>query len=298
MSDLFKKPAASRGSLRRLRIAAMALALAALAITTTAGPAFAWGGGEFSPGDEGLLFSLTNQDRASAGLNALVDDSYLHTEAEWRAKDMGDRNYFSHQIPPDNAMVFTYMQQDGYCFKVAGENIGLSTYSDAVATTSIESAFMGSPEHRANILGTWAHMGVGAYKATDGRKLYTVLFSLPCGVTVPTPAPVTTPPPAVGPTPAPTLPPAPKPTLKPTPKPTATPTPSEAPSATPTVTPTTPPKPLPTPTATPSAAVPSGTPAGSPAANAVPSLRVREMQVSSGPIDSIFHWLFGGLLGW
>jgi uncharacterized protein YkwD len=292
MSGPFKKPAASHGSLRRLRIAAMALALAALAITTTAGPAFAWGGAEFSPGDEQLLFSLTNQDRASAGLNVLVDDSYLHTKAEWRAQDMGDRDYFSHQIPPDNAMVFTYMQQDGYCFKVAGENIGLSTYSDAVATSSIETAFMGSAGHRANILGAWAHMGVGAYKATDGRKLYAVLFSVPCGVTVP---PVTTPPPAVDPTPAPTAPPAPKPTLKPTPKPTATPTPTEVPTATPTITPTAPPTPLPTPAATSFAAVPSGTPEGSPAANAATSLRVREKQVSSGPIDSILRWLFGGL---
>ncbi|MGA3057453.1 MAG: CAP domain-containing protein, partial [Candidatus Limnocylindrales bacterium] len=196
MSGLLNLPAAAiHESLRRVCIAGLALALAGLATVTTAGPTYAWGGAAFSSGDEQLLFSLTNQDRASAGLNALVNDSYLHKKAEWRAQDMGDRDYFSHEIPPDNAMVFTYMQQDGYCFTVAGENIGLSTYSDADATNRIETAFMGSTSHRTNILGSWAHMGVGAYKAADGRKLYAVLFSVPCGVTVPTPTPVATPPP-------------------------------------------------------------------------------------------------------
>ncbi len=139
--------------------------VAVFAVLATASPVLGWSDSAFSPADESMLFSLTNQDRASAGLNALVNDTYLHKEAEWRAQDMGDRNYFSHKIPPDGQMVFSYMQKDGYCFKVAGENIGLSTYGDDVATTRIETAFMGSPTHRANILGTWVRMGVGAYKA-------------------------------------------------------------------------------------------------------------------------------------
>src|ERR1035437_10065963 len=91
---------ASHRSLRRLRIAGLSMALAAAAIIATTGTAFAWDASAFSPADEQLLFTLTNQDRASAGLNALVNDSYLHKEAEWRAQDMGDRDYFSHQIPP------------------------------------------------------------------------------------------------------------------------------------------------------------------------------------------------------
>ena len=165
-------------------MAAAAFALAAVTIVSTAGTAFAWDASAFSPSDEQLLLSLTNQDRGKAGLTALVNDTYLHKEAEWRAKDMGDNNYFSHQIPPSNNEVFTFMQSDGYCFKSAGENIGYSTYSDDVVTANIEVAFMASPGHRANILGTWAHVGVGAYKAADGRKLYAVLFSIPCGTTV------------------------------------------------------------------------------------------------------------------
>jgi uncharacterized protein YkwD len=109
-----------------MRIAGVAVVLALVATLGTTGSAHAWAAGTFSVGDEQLLFALTNQDRASAGLNALVDDGYLHQEARWRAKDMADRNYFSHAIPPDGRMVFDYMQSDGYCFGVAGENIGLS----------------------------------------------------------------------------------------------------------------------------------------------------------------------------
>src|SRR5664280_2273680 len=274
---------------RRLRMAGASIAAACVLLAITVSPAFAWGISTLSPGDEQLLFTLTNQDRASAGLNVLVNDSYLHDTAEWRAQDMGDRNYFSHEIPPDNRMVFSYMQGDGYCFKVAGENIGLSTWGDDVATNRIEIAFMGSTSHRANILGSWARMGVGAYKAADGRKLYTVLFSVPCGVTVappppaptpvvtsppaigpdvtppppPAPTPVVTSPPAAGPTATPPPPPAPtpKPTLKPAPKPTARPvlTPKPSPSATEAPSDTPSPTPSDTPSPTPSPA-PSATP--------------------------------------
>jgi uncharacterized protein YkwD len=319
--------------MRRLCIAGVALTLAILTLVSTVGPAFAWTSSSFSPADEKLLFTLTNQDRASAGLNALVNDPYLHKEAEWRAKDMGDRDYFAHEIPPANKMVFSYMQQDGYCFKVAGENIGLSTYGDD-ATTRIEAAFMGSAGHRANILGAWQRLGVGAYEAADGRKLYAVLFSMPCGAT-------STPKPTVKPTPKPTVRPTPNPTPNPTTQPTATPTetplPTETPSATPTAQPTATPTATPTetplPTETPSATpteTPSATPTAEPSAtptdvftgstplpsltagptsspsysgeptspgNGSTSLRVRENGPSQGLFESLFQLLFGGLFG-
>jgi uncharacterized protein YkwD len=273
--------------LRGMRVAGVAIALGAALLAATAGSVFAWSPSAFSPTDEQLLFSLTNQDRASAGLNGLVNDSYLHKEAEWRAKDMGDRNYFSHQIPPSNNMVFTYMQSDGYCFKVAGENIGLSTYGDDVATNRIETAFMGSPSHRANILGTWGRMGVGAYQAADGHKLYAVLFSQPCGATVSTPAPARTPAP-------------PRPTRAPTPVPTPTAAPTDTPTPSPTATPTAVPSPSPISTR-PSDPLPSVAPGGSATTTStvgtVPSLRVYVKTTSQGPLDSLFHSLFGGLFG-
>ena len=285
--------------MRRLCIAGVALTLAILTLVSTVGPTFAWTSSSFSPADEKLLFTLTNQDRASAGLNALVNDPYLHKEAEWRAKDMGDRDYFSHEIPPANKMVFSYMQQDGYCFKVAGENIGLSTYGDD-ATTRIEAAFMGSAGHRANILGAWQRLGVGAYEAADGRKLYAVLFSMPCGAT-------STPKPTVKPTPKPTVRPTPNPTPNPTTQPTATPTETPLPTETPSATPTAEPSATPTDVFTGSTPLPSLTagPTSSPSYSGEPtspgngstSLRVRENGPSQGLFESLFQLLFGGLFG-
>ena len=287
--------------MRRLRIGGAALLLAILTIVSSAGPALGWAGSSFGAGDEQLLFTLTNQDRVSAGLNALVNDSYLHKEAEWRAKDMATRDYFSHTIPPNGLMVFDYMQKDHYCFKVAGENIGVSSWGDDVATTRIEKAFMKSTSHRANILGSWGRLGVGAYKAADGDKFYAVLFSVPCAAAKPKPT--------AKPTPKLTA----KPTVKPTTNPTAAPkvNPTAAPRVNPTLrttaTPTSTPTatvPAPTATATASATatateaialVPKATGAADTTPNLAPpaSLRVYQKSVSRSSID----WLFGSVLG-
>jgi uncharacterized protein YkwD len=291
------RAAAQIRSPHRLRIAAAAIALAVVTFASTAGTAFAWDNSAFSTGDEQLLLSLTNQDRSKAGLGALVNDAYLHKEAEWRAKDMGENGYFSHNIPPTNNQVFTYMQNDGYCFKSAGENIGYSTYGDDVVTADIEVAFMASPGHRANILGAWAHIGVGAYKAPDGKKLYAILFSVPCGATVTAPAPVATAKVVRAPTPAPTRKPAAKPavTAGPTAQPTASPTPSPTPSPEPTATASPIPTLSPSPSASQTAQSQGSTSAATQPAGAPTSLRVHENTASRGLLDSLFSTLFGGL---
>ena len=305
---------ASHPSLRRMRIAGVAIVFALVAVLASAGSTHAWAAGTFSVADEQLLFTLTNQDRASAGLNALVDDGYLHSKARWRAKDMADRNYFSHAIPPDGRMVFDYMQADGYCFRVAGENIGLTTFGDSDATTTLEQAFMGSPEHRDNILGTWADMGVGAYQAPDGSKLYSVLFSIPCGVVAPTPTPVPTPvstpvpPPVATPVPTPVPTPVSTPRSVATVRPTGTyeakagSTTSAGPSLTPSSRPTWTPQPVDTSATATTTAAPSATTYGKDAGSVsspgtATTLRVREKSTSGGPIDSLLNSLFGGLFG-
>jgi uncharacterized protein YkwD len=324
-----RETAAALVRLRNVRKVGLAVAVALLAVAGTVAPAAAWSTG-FSASDEQLLFALTNQDRASAGLPALVNDSYLHKEAEWRVQDMGDRDYFSHQIPPGTNMVFTYMQQDGYCFTVAGENIGLSTYDDSVATATIEAGFMNSPGHRKNIMGNWNHMGIGAYEAANGNKLYAVLFSITCAAPQPTvnPTPKPTAKPTAQPTAKPIVPATVKPTPRPTLNPTPTPTPTPAATATPTSQPTPTPTPTPAATATPTSQPtpteqPSTTTAptqspepsavSSPSPDAVASqsgivdsgvvigdasgLRVREKAPSGGLLDSLFQALFGGVLG-
>ena len=118
------------------------------------------------------------------------------------------RDYFSHDIPGYGS-VFKKMDAKGYCYKVAGENIGWNTYPDDIATAAIHKMFMDSSGHRKNILGkAWDAIGVGAYKGSDGKKMWTVLFAdrAGCGD-----APAATPKPKPKPTPKPTAKPKPKP---------------------------------------------------------------------------------------
>jgi uncharacterized protein YkwD len=220
-------------TMARSRRSALAIGLLFLvtSVFTLAAPAatLGWSGGTFSSTSESALVAMTNRARASAGLKALKVDSTLHSVARWRSKDMIDRNYFSHSIP-GYGKVWDKLNAIGYCYNVAGENIGWNNYPDDSATAAIQSAFMGSPGHRANIMGkTWDVIGIGAYKGSSGKKMWTVLFADKCGSTAPKPTPK--------PRPKPTARPAPRVTPKPAPKATPRPTPKPAPKATPAPTP-------------------------------------------------------------
>jgi hypothetical protein len=194
------------------------------------------------------------------------------------------RNYFSHQIPPDGHTVFDVMSNAGYCYNLAGENIGWNNYPDDQATDEIQTMFMNSPDHRANILGpAWDSIGIGAYKGPDGKKMWAVVFADKCGSVGPRPTPK----------PKPTAKPAPvkakpKPTPKPTPKATATPSPSVLlePSEAPTPQPSSSTAPEPTPAPTGEVAVAPGG-----------SLRVTDSASGPGLLESIAAGIAGLFFG-
>jgi uncharacterized protein YkwD len=188
---------------------ALTFGLTSIGVLAAPVAVFAWDSGAFSSSSESELVARTNQSRASAGLKSLTVDSALTKFARDRSKDMIVRDYFSHTIKGTSRKVFDVMQDAGYCFKLAGENIGWNNYPDGDATAAIHQMFMNSSGHRANILGSaWDLIGVGAYKGSDGRKMWTVIFVQKCGssaTSTPTAAPTSTP------------------TAAPTPKPTAAP---------------------------------------------------------------------------
>jgi uncharacterized protein YkwD len=289
----------------------MALAVALLfglsAVVTLAAPpaTFAWDKESFDSGSEADLVALTNRSRASAGLKALKVDSTLKSVARWRSKDMIDRDYFSHTIP-GVGKVWDKLHSIGYCYNVAGENIGWNNYPDDIATAAIHKMFMDSSGHRANILGkTWDVVGIGAYKGPTGKKMWTVLFADKCGST---PAP----------TPKPTAKPKPKPTAKPTPKPTVKPAPRAAtaapaaPAAAPTPSPTPEPSPVASPSEVtlvppsfdtvepsvePSTAPPSAEPAGDTNGNGAVAMRVVDRTTSDGLLETIVGGVTGFFFG-
>ncbi len=235
----------------RLLLAALGAAIAVTILGPGLSPALAQSG---SPtGLDSELFSLVNQDRTSNGLGALANNSTLDGIGEarpyygcsvspiyGRAADMLNRDYFSHQIPgcsADGGYVWPIMSADGIAWRSAGENVGWNS-GDASPAVAINSAFMASPDHRANILGAYNILGVGSwytpaqwnYPGSGGGPwqdvyMFAEEFAL-IAASAPPPPPPPPPPPSSGgggggshSTPTPTPAPTPTPTPTPTPKP-------------------------------------------------------------------------------
>jgi uncharacterized protein YkwD len=217
----------------------LACLLAGLMGVLTAAPASA--GPAFDPaGLEAQLFSLLQQDRWQQGLGGLALNGTLAAYARsapfqacpgvvahGRAEDMVERNYFSHQVPPCGTEAWVPVQAAGLPMQAWAENIGWTQGSGAASAAVINSSFMASPGHRANILGNYNSVGVGAWPATgvwtgaggplSGVVVFAVMFARVPGAGGP-PPPRPAPPPAVAaprvappPAPAPQQPPAPPP---------------------------------------------------------------------------------------
>ena len=164
-------------------VALAAAALLALPGATSAGPdrRADWAGETFSADAERALIAETEASREAAGDSSLVVDPALGALARWRSRDMVERAYFSHDIP-GAGNVFRRLDADGYCYALAGENIGWDDDPDEAAPAAIHQMFLQSPGHRRNILeARWDAIGVGAFKTADGRKMWTVLFADRCG---------------------------------------------------------------------------------------------------------------------
>src|SRR3954466_4985849 len=124
---------------RRLSVlVAVAFGLTSIGVLALPRTTLAWDTNSFSSTAERQLVSLTNQARASAGLRALKVDSALSSIARWRSKDMIVRDYFSHSLPPGGYNVFHVLDEKGYCYHIAGENIGWNNYPDDVATSTVQ----------------------------------------------------------------------------------------------------------------------------------------------------------------
>jgi uncharacterized protein YkwD len=124
----------------------------------------------FSPGPAGLggaMQSLTNGDRAANGLPALGWSGQLGGIAQNWANWMAQNQSLTHQDL--NGVI------GGTSFTTMGENI-LSGPGN-MGADSMEQVFMGSPDHRANILrSTFSVIGVGAAYSADGRVWVAVEF--------------------------------------------------------------------------------------------------------------------------
>lgn len=113
-----------------------------------------------------VLVELTNVDRSSQGLATLKVSPLLTEVAEAKAQDMATKGYFAH-TSPEGLSPWHWFQEKGYAFSYAGENLAI----DFSESADVQRAWMNSPTHRANIVGTrFTEIGIAVQNGTyQGR---------------------------------------------------------------------------------------------------------------------------------
>ena len=103
------------------------------------------------------IISLTNQSRAGFSLKALTENSVLDKAAQAKANDMLAKGYFSHTTP-EGKTPWTFITAAGYNYLEAGENLAVNFHQ----AEDVETAWMNSPGHKANIVNKdFEEIGIG-----------------------------------------------------------------------------------------------------------------------------------------
>ncbi|MBU6323398.1 hypothetical protein KGQ55_01785 [Patescibacteria group bacterium] len=135
----------------------------------------------------GALVALANQDRATNDVPPVTENAALDKAAAAKAKDMAAKGYFSH-VSPDGTTPWQWLSGAGYDYSYAGENLAVN-FSDS---KDVETAWMNSPMHRANLLKPqYTEVGIGVADGTYQGKAAT--FVVQFFATPASPAPVTPP---------------------------------------------------------------------------------------------------------
>lgn len=112
------------------------------------------------------VLALTNEKRVENGAPVLAPNALLEKAAKLKAEDMASKGYFSH-VTPDGKTPWHWLDQVGYSYKTAGENLAVN-FSDSFDVTE---AWMNSPTHRANIVKpAFTQIGVGMATGTYQGK--------------------------------------------------------------------------------------------------------------------------------
>lgn len=144
-----------------------------------------------APGDLSTVAQATlcliNQQRREAGLPALTQDQRLNRAAGMHSEDMVRHGYFDH-VSPGGSSPVARMTAVGYLSPsvgyAVGENIAWGTLSLATPA-AIVTAWMHSPEHRANILRPeyrQSGLGIAAAAPTAGRAQAGATYTQDFGV--------------------------------------------------------------------------------------------------------------------
>lgn len=126
------------------------------------------------------IFNLSNEARLAEDLPKLALSEKLTTAAQAKAEAMVAANYFEHTAP-DGTTGWDYIDDTGYIYTFAGENLAASNEDDV----SVVDGWLNSPGHRANLLNPkFSDIGLGiAFKDSYGeyRSVYFIvaLYAVP-----------------------------------------------------------------------------------------------------------------------
>ncbi len=129
-----------------------------------------------------VLVDYTNEGRAAQNYRQLAVNTTLEKAAQLKANDMAEKGYFAHKSP-EGRTPWYWFGEAGYDFSYAGENLAVN-FSDSV---DVNTAWMNSPGHRANILnGNFSEIGIATAEGFyQGRRTTFVvqLFGRPAATT-------------------------------------------------------------------------------------------------------------------
>jgi len=111
--------------------------------------------------------ALINQDRAANGLGPLTWNGCLLNVARSNAARMAAQGYISHTNGPNLDLNCGLGHQ-------AGENVGY--WTGGINEGQLNTMFMNSPEHRANILGPYHYVATAWTVASNGHAYIAVEF--------------------------------------------------------------------------------------------------------------------------
>jgi uncharacterized protein YkwD len=112
--------------------------------------------------------ALINRDRAGGGLGSLTWSNCLYGIAVSNAKRIAAQGYLSHTSGASQDLACGLGHQ-------GGENIGY--WSGGINDSQLNTMFMNSPEHRANILGPYHYVATAWVVAGNGMAYVAVEFA-------------------------------------------------------------------------------------------------------------------------